>query len=318
MLKELFAQQNKYLNTFFEKLDLTQAEQFLDLLDSSPGIPIFCGVGKSALVAEKIAMTMTSTGSKALFLSPTNALHGDIGIVTEGDLFIIFSKSGESDELLQIVPYARNRKAKIVAIVSNPESRLAKAADVCIHLPLERELCPFDLAPTTSAALQMIFGDVIAVALMQRKNFTLDDYALNHPAGRIGRRISMRVRDLMIHGEGLPLCSPQDKLSDTLVELSDKKCGCVLVSDKERNLLGIFTDGDLRRSLQEKGADVFSATMEELMVKNPRSIEAGDLVTAAMERMESNQKQPITVLPALEEGKVVGIIKMHDIVQSGI
>lgn len=318
MLKELFDQQKKYLNSFFEKLDLTEAEKFLELLASSAGIPIFCGVGKSALVAEKIAMTMTSTGSKALFLSPTNALHGDIGIVTEGDLLVLLSKSGETDELLQIIPYARNRKAKVVAIVCNPESRLAKAADVAIHLPLERELCPFDLAPTTSAALQMVFGDVIAVALMQKKSFSLDDYALNHPAGRIGRRISMRVRDLMIGGEGIPLCSPNDKLADTLIELSDKQCGCVLISGPEKNLLGIFTDGDLRRSLQEKGAAVFSATMEELMIKNPRAIESNELVTAAMEKMESNQKQPITVLPALEKGKIVGIIKMHDIVQSGI
>lgn len=319
MLKELFDNKRQYLDYFFDHLDLSLAEQFLKILKECQGLIVFSGIGKSGLVAKKIAVTMTSTGSRALFLSPTNALHGDIGILTPKDLFILVSKSGESDELFSLIPYLRNKGVKILSIVSNPNSRLAKSSDFAMILPLEKELCPFDMAPTTSTTIQSIFGDVMAIALMKDQKFTLDQYAMNHPAGNIGKRITLKVKDLMLTGKKLPLCKAEDKLSDILIELSNKRCGCVLVVDDHMMLRGIFTDGDLRRALQGKGPNVLDLTMEQLMTCSPKYIGPSQLAIDAMHTMESDQKNAITCLPVLEESKkVLGLIKLHDIVQSGL
>lgn len=262
---------------------------------------------------------MTSTGSKAFYLSPTNALHGDIGIINEHDIFVMLSKSGETDELLNLVPYLRNKHVKIVAIVSSPASRLAKASDFTITLPMEKELCPFDLAPTTSTAIQMIFGDVLTVALMRMHNFSLDQYALNHPAGRIGKRVTVKVQDLMLKGSSVPLCKPDSKLVESLVELSNKRCGCLLIVNEEMTLQGIFTDGDLRRALQKHGAVALERPICELMSPKPRFIDSKKLAWEAMQQMEADQKNAITCMPVLDENrKVLGLIRLHDIIQSGI
>lgn len=319
VLQELLRDEQEGLNYFFENLDLIATQKLLDTLAACQGMIVFTGVGKSGLVAEKIALTMTSTNSRALYISPINALHGDIGIVSSKDIFIMISKSGESEELFNIIPTLRNKKVPLIGIVSNPKSRLAKACDQVLCLPLKKELCPFDLVPTTSTVIQMIYGDILAVALMRMKNFTLDDYALNHPAGRIGKRISLRVRDLMVQGENIPLCSPNDKLMDILVELSHKRCGCILIVDEEKRLLGVFTDGDLRRSLQKIGSKALEAPISELMTKSPRWIDPEKLAWEAMDLMELDQKNAITVLPVLNSDRTVaGLIKLHDIVQSGI
>lgn len=318
MLKDLLNNQKEYLSDFIDRLDLKQAEQFLEELFNCKGVLIFTGVGKSGLVAEKIAVTMTSTGSRALFLSPINALHGDIGIISDQDVVVMISKSGESEELLQLIPTIRNKHAKILSIVNNPNSRLSKSSDFSITLPIKRELCPFDVVPTTSTMTQTLFGDVLAIALMQRKNFTMDAFAANHPAGRIGKRIITKVSDLMLRGSAIPLCSPKDKLVDTLVELSNKRCGCVLIVDAEQRMMGIFTDGDLRRALQNKGSNVLEQPMENLMIKTARKIGPENLAWEAMRVMEGDQKNAITVLPVLENEKVVGLIKLHDIIQSGL
>jgi arabinose-5-phosphate isomerase len=319
VLKELLDKEKEYLNHFFASIDLRALEKFAETLLSCQGTIIFSGVGKSGLVAEKIAMTMTSTGTRAFFLSPTNALHGDIGILTAKDMAVMISKSGESDELLHLIPYMRNKGVKIGAIVTKISSRLAKAVDFVLPVPAEKELCPFDMAPTTSTVIQQIIGDVLAIALMQLKNFTLDEFAKNHPAGRIGRRILTRVNDLMISGAGVPLSGPDDELVNILVELSNKQCGCVLVINQQKELLGIFTDGDLRRALQKHGAKALEFTIEQMMTRSPRWIGEHELAWDALQVMEADQKRPITVLAVLDEAKkVVGIIKMHDIVQSGL
>lgn len=319
MLKELLEKERGILNHFIDKIDLRAAEQLLEILKECKGLIILTGVGKSALVAEKVAQTLTSTGSRAFFLSATNAMHGDLGIVSKDDVFLMFSKSGETDELLQIVPFLRNRGIKPIAIVNNAKSRLAKACEVCVVLPMEKELCPFDMVPTTSVVTQMIFGDVLAIALMMHKNFSLLEYASNHPAGKIGRQLTLRVKDLMLKGNDVPIAKPKDKLVDTLVELSNKRCGCVMIVDSDMKLLGIFTDGDLRRSLQKLGSGVLEATMQEVMTKAARFIQSEEMASAALTLMEADQKHPITVLPVVnEELKVVGLIKMHDVVQSGL
>lgn len=313
---DLFKKKRQYLNFFFDHLDLEKANQILEILYSCKNNIIFTGIGKSAIIANKIAMTMLSTGTKALFLPAIDALHGDIAVITKDDIFVVFSKSGETDELLNLVPYVKKRKAKIVAIVSNENSRLAKICDYYICLPLEKELCPYNLAPTTSTSIQLIFGDVLTVALMQKKNFSITQYALNHPAGAIGKQITLKVKDLMITSEALPICLEEDLIKDVLHILSSKKCGCLLIVDKKNKLKGIFTDGDLRRLIQDH-SDFFNKRMKDIMIHSPISIDQDSLAIDAMKQMEA-QKQ-ITVMPVIGENQnLIGLIKMHDIIQSGL
>lgn len=319
IIVELLQKEKEHLKYFFEQLDIEAIAKVIEVLKNSKGLLIFSGIGKSELIAKKIAFTMTSTGTPALFLSAMNALHGDIGIVTANDVFIMLSKSGESDELLHLIPYLRNKGVTIIGLVSNSASRLAKACDLVINIPVEGELCPFGLAPTTSAVAQMLLGDVLSVVLMRDKNFTIDDYAKNHPSGRIGRRITLKVKDLMLTGESIPRCLPQDKLIKILVELSNKKCGCVLVTSEDDTLQGIFTDGDLRRALEQHSSDALEKSLSEIMTSSPRTIGPEQLAWDAVKTMEADQKRPITVLAVVDERqKVVGIIRMHDVIQSGL
>lgn len=319
MLKELMENGKQYIDHFFQHLDLDATERLLDELENCKGTLFFSGIGKSEVMAKKIAVTMTSTGTRALFMAPTNALHGDIGILHPDDLFIMLSRGGETEELLNLVPYVRNKGVKTIAIVSDASSRLSRLCDISIGLPLARELCPFNLVPTTSTQIQMIFGDLLTIALMKRKNFTLDQYAENHPSGKIGRRITTKVEDLMLCGEAVPTCGPDQLLLNALVELSKKRCGCVMVIDKEKNLLGIFTDGDLGRALNVHGSDVLQSPMSKMMNTHPRSISKDKLAWEALQEMESKPGHPITVLAVTDESsKLLGVIKMHDILQAGI
>ncbi len=318
MIQRLFDKYSKELKSFFDKVDIASFEKLFALCKDCKGLLIFSGIGKSALVAEKIAVTMTSTGTRALFIPPIEAMHGDVGIISNQDIFIALSKSGETEELLNLLPYVRNKGAKIVALTSNPKSRLAESADMHFQVPFHAELCPFNMAPTISTACQTILGDVLAIALMEAKNFTIDEYAMNHPAGTIGKRITVKVKNLMIEGDLIPLCNPADRLIDVLVELSNKKAGCVLIVDGNKKLLGIFTDGDLRRSLQKFGPTVMTQPLSTLMTPSSRFTHPDVLAWDALKLME-NQKSPITVLPVLGEGhQVVGLLKLHDILISGI
>jgi arabinose-5-phosphate isomerase len=319
MIKELLAEEKRIIDHFFTTVDPEAIERVVEMIATCKGKVLFTGVGKSGIVAKKIAVTLTSTGSSAYYLSPTNALHGDIGLVEAGDLFFIFSKSGESEELVNLLPYVRNKGAYTFAIVSSKKNRLVSGCDDFLLLPVEKEICPFNLSPTISATVQMIFGDILAVALMQRKKFSLEEYALNHPAGKIGKRSSLKVKELMIRGNQLPQCSLEATLGAILSELSDKKCGCVLVVDQEKKLQGIFTDGDLRRALQQRGEKALQACIEEVMTKNPRTIFSERLAFEALQLMESDQKHPITALPVVDSNSCIsGLIKLHDLIQSGV
>lgn len=318
MIKRIFANQKQHINYFFDELDLNQAEKFFQACLKCQGHMIFTGVGKSGIIAEKIAMTLISTGTRAHFLSPVNFLHGDIGMIASTDTIVMLSKSGETEELLNILPFFKRRNAQILSIVSNPQSRLAKASDVSITLPVEKELCPFDLAPTISTAVQLLFGDLLAVALMEAKGFSLDDYAHNHPAGSIGKKMTLQVQDLMLQGENLPVCSPEDRLMEVLVDLSNKKCGCLVVVGSQKELIGIFTDGDLRRALQREGAGVMEKKIEELMTRAPISITKDLLAWEAIKIMQKDPRRWVMVTPVVDQEKVIGVIRMHDIIQAGI
>ncbi|NGX29769.1 MAG: Arabinose 5-phosphate isomerase KdsD [Candidatus Anoxychlamydiales bacterium] len=316
-LIDLFEKQKKYLNFFFDNLDIEKANEILDLFISCKNNIIFTGIGKSAIIAKKIAQTMLSTGTKAMYLSAVDALHGDIAIITKDDIFVILSRSGETKEIIDLIFYIKKRQAKVIAIVSNKNSKIAKISDYFIDLPLEKELCPYNLAPTTSTTIQLIFGDILTVALMEKnKKFSINEYALNHPAGAIGMQINLKVEDLMIKDEMLPICNENDLIKDILPILSLKKCGCLLIVDKENKLQGIFTDGDLRRVLQKENLEFFNKKMKDIMIQSPILIKKDILAIDAMKLME--EKKQITIIPVVENEKLIGLIRMHDIIQTGL
>lgn len=306
------------LEQFFSSIEVLPIANLAKKIAASSANVFLAGIGKSGLISRKIATTISSTGTRAFFLSPVDALHGDLGALDRNDIVIMLSKSGETEELLALCPALRNKGAHLVAVVSHSSSRLARASDTVIHLPLSKELCPFDLSPTTSTIEQLIFGDLLAMALMRMKNISLQEYISNHPAGKIGRRQLLKVRDLMIKNEGLPLALPEDLLVDSIVQLSNKQCGCLIITSSSKELYGIFTDGDLRRAIQTHGTAALNMKLEDLMTKEPRCIGPDMLASQALEKMEENPKHPITVLIVKEGQKVVGLIKMHDILQSGI
>lgn len=318
MLQELITLQSRSLESLYAHLSIEELETLFAALKACKGL-IFCtGIGKSAFVAQKVAATMASTGTRAMFLSATDALHGDIGMVSSGDVVIIFSKSGESDELISLLPYLRNKGAKLAAIVNSPKSRLEDGCSLVLHLASVKEICPFDMAPTTSSVTQMLIGDLLAVALMKEHRFGIEDFARNHPAGKLGKRISVYVRDIMWKGKKIPKCRPEDRLVDVLEEFSSKAAGVLLVLDPEGKLAGIFTDGDLRRSLQKEGAGVLEMPMQRLMTVSARTLQPDALVWDAMREMESPTGR-ITVMPVLDQERhVVGLLRMHDIIQLGL
>jgi arabinose-5-phosphate isomerase len=319
MLQEIFDRQQQYTQYFFDLLDLQAIEKLVDLLLSSKGIVFFTGVGKSGLIAKKIAFTMVSTGTQAIYISPTDAVHGDLGMISSQDTVILLSKSGESEELLELLPAIHNKGATLIAVVCNAKSRLAVNCHHTIILPFHKELCPFDMAPTMSTIYQNFFGDLLSIALMQQKKFTLSEYALNHPSGQIGKRITLQVKDLMLKGDRIPLCSPDQTITEILVELSNKRCGCILIVNAEKQLLGIFTDGDLRRQLQVKSQKILEISIKEVMSLKPRTIEATRLAWEALQLMEEDKNKRVTVLPVVDSNHIVhGIIHLHDILQLGL
>lgn len=318
LLQELVDTQQRVIKNFFANIEFDQWEAVLQACLSCTGKIVFCGVGKSGFVAEKLAATFSSTGTEAICLHYANALHGDIAAVSAGDLAILISKSGESDELIGLVPFLRNRSVRIVSVVCSASSRLAQQSDLSVCLRLESELCPFNLAPTSSPTLQMLFGDILAVALMRAKNLTKEEYGRNHPAGRIGRRLLYKVQDLMLSGEDVPYCFADQTLGELLVELSSKRCGCLVVVDDQKHLLGIFTDGDLRRGLETLGAGVLELRVGDRMTRAPRTISRTAAVTEAMQIMERDPDHPVMVLPVVDDSVCTGLIKMHDIIQAGL
>ncbi len=311
---KLFERQKAHLQYFFEKLDCIQAEKMLSLLFSCKGKIVFSGVGKSGLIAKKIAATFLSTGVKAFFLSPLDALHGDLGLVEKGDMVVFLSKSGKTEELLELSYHIRSKRALLASWVCEKDTELEKRSDHTVLLPCSGELCFYNMVPTTSTSLQLIFGDVMAISLMEKRQFQLDHYSWNHPGGILGKRVSKKVKDLMIEP---PLAFMEDRLEDCLREFSEKKCGCLVIVDKKKSLQGIFTDGDLRRALQKDGPSFFYKTCKELMNPVPLSTDPEELAFFALKKME-NPIKPIMVLPVIKDSQVVGILRMHDVLQEGL
>ncbi|XP_044501896.1 probable arabinose 5-phosphate isomerase [Mangifera indica] len=317
-LLNLFKSQQNHLNYFFQHLSLPQALSFTQTLLKCRGTIFFTGVGKSGFVANKISQTLISLGIKSGFLNPVDALHGDIGILSDQDVLVLLSKSGNTEELLRLVPCAKAKGAYLVSVTSLEGNALADVCHMNVHLPVERELCPFDLAPVTSTAIQMVFGDTVAIAMMGARNLTKEEYAANHPAGRIGKNLIFKVKDVMKKQDELPVCKERDMIMDQLVELSSKGCGCLLVIDENYQLIGTFTDGDLRRTLKASGEAIFKLTVGEMCNRNPRTIGPDAMAVEAMRKMES-PPSPVQFLPVINDQNVlIGIVTLHGLVSAGL
>lgn len=301
------------------QLDPTQVELALKLLANCRGKVILAGIGKSGLIGRKIAATLTSTGTTAVFLHPADALHGDLGIATSVDVAVILSNSGETDELVTMLPYLKKRGVPIIAIVGNLNSTIAKKADAVLDASVDKEACPFNLAPTTSTTIALVIGDAIAMTLMRIKGLTPEDFALNHPAGRLGKRLTLRVEDLMHSGVDNPTISPQAPCLDAIAAITQGGLGAVNVIDEQGKLLGLITDGDLRRTLQKiKPTDLGDMVSGVIMTSNPITVTPDELAYNALQLMENRTSQ-IAVLPVVDrEGICVGLIRLHDIVRSGL
>lgn len=318
MILELIERSKGSIWQFYDSLDVKKIQEIVELCHQSSGTIFLSGIGKSGFIAEKIAMTLVSTGTKAMFLDPMNLLHGDIGIVDQADVVIFMSKSGFTKELLELVPFIKNRGAKTIACISQENSPLEKVCDSALVLKVSRELDEHNLVPTISTAVQLIFGDILTIALMQSKNIGLDLYATCHPAGSIGKKLLTKVDDLMLFDEKVPYCSPTSKVKDVLIELSMKNCGCVVVTDDSKKLQGIFTDGDLRRSLQKIGTEALDKKVADLMSLSPVCATKNMLAFDAKKAMQKDDNSWINVLPVIEDAQVVGLIRLHDLIKAGI
>ena len=299
-----------------ERLDQSSVESALGILGACDGKVIVCGVGKSGVIGQKIAQTLTSTGTVSLFINPSDALHGGLGVVSSGDVVIALSNSGETDELLAILPTFRQRGVAIIAIVGNLDSTLARQSDAVLDASVDKEACPLNLAPTASTTVALAIGDALAMALMDAKGLTAEDFAANHPAGRLGKRLTLTVSDLM---HEIPSISPSANWLDVVKAISKNALGAVNVIDGRAKLIGIITDGDLRRTIERTPPDNFSSlTAEDMMTIGPITASPEMLAFDALRLMEDRTSQ-ISVLPVTNgEGICVGLLRLHDVVRSGL
>ena len=284
----------------------------LDLLAAVSGRVIVTGMGKSGHVARKIAATLASTGTPAMFIHPAEASHGDLGMITDKDALLALSNSGETSELADLVAYAKRFAIPLVALTARTDSALARAATVALVYPNADEACPMGLAPTTSTTLMLALGDALAVALLERKGFSADDFRLLHPGGKLGRRL-LRVADIMHTGDRLPLMPPKTPMAEALVEMTTKSFGCLGVVDPGGRLAGLITDGDIRRHIADRG--FLARTAGDLMTRGTKTIAPDALASEALQIMNAKS---ITQLFVVENGRPVGILHIHDCLRAGV
>jgi arabinose-5-phosphate isomerase len=301
------------------RLDRVQVERVVELLTGCKGKVVILGVGKSGIIGQKIAATMTSAGTAALYLHPSDALHGGLGIVQPDDVVIVLSNSGETDEIVAMLPYLKNRGVPIVAIVGNVNSTLARRADALLDASVDKEACPLNLAPTTSTTVALAIGDALAMTVMKVKGLTSDDFAVNHPAGRLGKRLTLRVADLMHRDGENPTIAIGSSWVEVVRAISKGGLGAVCVVDDSGRLAGIITDGDLRRAIEQTSHDSLAKlTGDDFMTRRPVVATPELLAVDALQLMEDRSSQ-ISVLPVVDQDEVcVGLIRVHDIVRSGL
>jgi len=288
----------------------------VDILSGCKGKVVVTGLGKSGLIGRKIAATFSSTGTPSLFLHATEGIHGDLGMIMKEDVVLAVSNSGETDELLMLLPIIKRLGPKIIVMTGNPDSRLSRTGDVILNAAIKEEACPMGLSPTASTTAALAMGDALAVVLLEKKGFKQEDFALRHPGGTLGRKLLLRVEELMHSNTALPVVHEDTPMKETLLEITSKRLGVTGVVDGRGELVGVITDGDLRRGLESRG-DIFRFKAKELMTGNPKTITAEELATQAVSIMEQHS---ITSLFILENGgrKPKGVVHLHDLLKAGI
>ena len=281
----------------------------------TPGRIVVTGMGKSGHISSKIAATLASTGTPAFFMHPAEASHGDLGMITEHDLLMAISYSGETEEVVTILPLVKRMGARLISITGNAKSTLAKAADAHLDVSVSEEACPLNLAPTASTTATLAMGDALAVALLKIRGFTAEDFARSHPSGSLGKRLLMRVADVMRTDDNVPSVAPDVRLRDGLMEISQKGLGMTAIVDGDNRILGIFTDGDLRRAL-DAGVDVHETTMDQVMHRDCKTISADVLAAEAVHLMEENKITSLLV--ADDNRQLIGALNVHDLFRAGI
>ncbi len=291
-------------------------EKAVEMIYECKGRVVVTGMGKSGLVGKKIAATLASTGTPAFFLHPAEASHGDIGMVTERDIIIAISYSGETNELTGLVPFLKRFRVNLISLTGNADSTLAKASDVTLDISVKEEACPMGIVPTASTTATMAMGDAIAVSLLVKRGLNEEAFAFFHPGGSIGKKFFIKVKDLMHSGDRLPVVSFEMPVSKAVIEVSSKRLGHAIVIDYNGMIVGVLTDGDVRRGLEKWGGKLFEMSAGEAMTKNPKTISEDELAAKALSIMESYSITALIVPDA--EGKPVGIIHLHDILKQGI
>ncbi len=288
-------------------------KEIINLIISCKGRLVVSGIGKSAIIAQKIVATLNSTGTPSLFMHAADAIHGDVGMIQQNDIVLIISKSGDSPEIKVLVPIVKNFGNKLIAMVGQSESFLAKQTAYILNTTVDKEACPNNLAPTTSTTAQMVMGDAIAICLMYARGFSADEFAKFHPGGTLGKKLYLKVSDLSLQNEK-PQVTETSSLKDVIVEITKKRLGATAVLNDNNFVTGIITDGDLRRML-EKNIDVKNISAKDIMAVNPKSISPNELAVDALDIM---RKKNISQLLVIDEGKYAGIIHLHDLVREGI
>lgn len=283
---------------------------------ASRGRVVCTGMGKSGHVARKIAATLASTGTPAFYVHPGEAGHGDLGMITDTDVVMALSYSGESDELLTLLPVFKRQGNVLIAMTGRPHSTLAREADVHLDISVPAEACPLHLAPTASTTASLAMGDALAVALLEARSFTADDFARSHPAGALGRRLLLHIADVMHSGDDIPVVAADASLSDALLEMSRKRLGMTAVTDHAGVLLGLFTDGDLRRTLADRSLDVHGTTIADVMTRNPVTIDSAAMAAEAARLMETRKINALIVVDATH--RVVGALNIHDLLRARV
>lgn len=289
--------------------------QAVEMILHCKGRVIITGVGKSGIIARKIVATMNSTGTPAMFLHPSDAIHGDLGMVRRDDVVICISKSGNTDELSNLMPMFRRLGVEIIAIVGNIRSNLAQEATVVLDASVAEEACPYDLAPTSSTTVTLVLGDALAIALLAQRKFTKEEFAMFHPGGMLGKRLLLKVDELMVKGKGIPRVSPEVLLREAILEITSKRLGCTCVVNNDGALVGLVTDGDLRRLLQTT-SDISHVTVSDVMIKNPKTLPLGTLAVLALQEMESYNITQIIIVD--DSGRPAGVVHLHDLVKAGL
>ncbi|MBC54935.1 MAG: D-arabinose 5-phosphate isomerase [Gammaproteobacteria bacterium] len=286
-----------------------------ELMLACDGRIVVTGMGKSGHIARKIAATLSSTGSPAMFVHPAEASHGDLGMITDRDVVLALSNSGTTEELINILPLFKRKGVPFITMTGNPASLLAHSADVNLDASVDEEACPLGQAPTSSTTVALVLGDAIAMALLEAKGFTQEDFAISHPGGRLGRRLLLKVADIMHGGDAIPRVQENTLLKDALYEISSKGLGMTTVVNDNGELTGVFTDGDLRRAL-DAGRDILATRMQDVMSRNSKTVKAQALATEAAKLMEDNRVYTLVVTD--EASHMSGIIRMHDLLQANV